>query len=818
MSVSAGSGRVAGWIVAITLSGTWLAGASAQSEFITGTAAETWTTWQAAMDAFLMRDEDAQDARETAFGNVLALDPSAFRIALMADRTVRTGIQAGAILLLEQDIEAGSLGANASRIGDLLLAGREQMNQADDGWYFASIGRFDIAAANFNALVAGNPDPVALLEMADQVKQRHQILLQLIDHPDIGESAHALIRLLARGESMIKSDPLRIKANLDRLGGPPRAFENAVSALKDSGEYAVPFIIQYLRSPDKKPLLRALLRVLPLIDRPGLNPMVLGLSVGDKTTQRYLIDALGKIGYVQSVPYLVKLRDAGSTPAEVRAAVEASLAALKSKGVDFDANADAATLFQQLAEAYYYDRGSLAADTTLDEANVWYWRDDLMQNVPVPTYVFNEIMTMRCCEEALLLDPGKSEAIALWLAANFRREAQLADGQTDATRHANYPTAAYFAQSGGAEYALLALARGIRDGDPAVALGVIEALRKTAGRASLVGRQAATLPLAEALSFPHRMVRIRAGLALGQANPRETFANSQNLMPVLGEALMLHGGSRNALVVDPDAESANAVAGILRGEGYTVLTDGGLLSGLQKVRGDLPSIDVLFVGSDIRDPGLSEGLKSLRAEFAFAAVPVVIINKPADRETVRNLVQSDHRLTDIMPGADSAALVSAVEHVSGAVGLEMITAELGDTIALEAAGTLKTLARTDTPTFDLSRVQAALISVIENTQDPMLRVSVAEVLGYLGSQSAQESIAKIALDAGVDKDMRAAMFAALGEAAKRRGNMLSDDSINAIIKIVEGEDDIRDAASRALGALNLPGNKAGDLIRNQHRG
>ena len=68
------------------------------------------------------------------------------------------------------------------------------------------------------------------------------------------------------------------------------------------------------------------------------------------------------------------------------------------------------------------------------------------------------------------------------------------------------------------------------------------------------------MPLAEALRFPDRLVRIRAGLTLGHGRPMREFPNYQNLMPVLCEALSLHGGARNALVVDADTESANTIA------------------------------------------------------------------------------------------------------------------------------------------------------------------------------------------------------------------------------------------------------------------
>jgi len=789
---------------------------STTAGFVTGPAAQAWEKWYQAMQAILDRN---QVGAEAAFGELLTLDPSPFRIALLADHTVQRTAAGGAVLLFEQDQEARALGPNGRRVADLLAIGREQMNEADDGFYFCQIGRFDVADANFRALLNADPDPVAVLEFTDRVSKRRDILLQLSNNPTVGESVRQMLKLLAVGELRIKADPTRIKENIERLGGPPRGYENACAALQDSGEYAIPFIVQYLRDPAKQELLRPLLRCLPQIDRPALNPLVMALSMNDDATKRYVVETLGSIGYAQAVPYLLRLQNAERLPDSLRSAVQNALDAIASRSGRSTPWPSVAEAFVQLAEDYYADKPSLAADPRLDTANVWYWRDDVLQNIEVPTPIFNEVMCLRCCEEALLADPGCKPALALWLAANFRREAQLPIGQTDPTRPENYPPASYFAQSAGAEYCLLALSRAVDTSDSAVALGTIEALHKTAGPASLVSSAGGRLPLAEALTFPDRLVRIRAALTLGRARPTQSFHNYQNLMPVLAEALALHGGARTALVVDPNDTAANRLAGILRAQGYEVLLDSSLLSGLEKVRAQLPGIDVIFIASDIQSPGLTDGLASLRGEFRFAGTPVVIIARPGDRTRVAELVRADYRLALVADGADNAEIDRAISTVSHAVGARAITPELASALALEAAQVLRDLALTDNPLFKPADAEAALLNALQSP-DLALRVTVAEVLGYLGSRKAQEAIASIALDPAETEDMRVRMFTALAEAAKRRGNLLPTATVQQIVAIAEGEENmtIREAASAALGALNVPGQPASTIIRNQYQG
>lgn len=810
------SAMFVGLVLSMTAVGTAVGQSSVVDEYFSGASRVTWEKWQAAMKAVLARN--ASEA-ETAFDELLKSDPSALRIALLAERTVMRTADGGGVLLLEQDLESGKLSESSKKVAELLAAGREQLNEADDGWYFASVGRFDVAEANFKALLTSNPDPVALLEFADRNPRRAQVLELLIDNATIGASARDMLKLLTRGEALIKADPLRIKENIGRLSGPPRAFENALDALKESGEYSVPFLIEAFQTRPGADASRALLKALPLIDRPALNPLVMTLKMQNLELKKLIIASLGQIPYWQSVPYLLAIREDSRASGEIREAVNQALASLASHGVAVEPNMRAADAFVRLADQYFADAKSLSADVRLDTANVWYWRDNIVQNVEVPTQIFNEIMAMRCCEEALLLDPNLKDAEALWLAANFRREAQLDEGQKDATRPANYPTGAYFAQSAGPEYCLTALGRAVDEGDSAVALGAIEALHKTAGPAALMNTKSERQPLAEALSFSDRLVRVRAALALANALPTQQFPNYQNLMPVLSEALLMYSGARNAMVVDPDAQSQNAISSALRAKGYTVISEASLYAALEKMRRDLPGVDVVFVATDVDKPAIGDALSQLRSEFRFASLPIVLIAKPGQRNMARDMVRADHRLADVGPDASGDACVEAILRVSKAVGTRPVAPELGAALALEAAQVLKALAMTNNAVFDVAAAEPALTASLAST-DANFRQTVAAVLGYLGTRTAQEAIAKIALDSAEQEPARVAMFSALAEAAKRRGNQLADETVKKVLDTAEKEPNLtlREAASRTLGALNLPANPASTIIRNQYGG
>ncbi len=808
------------WALALLVPATPAAAAQptpGQPPFVSGQARALWEKWKTAMQAVAARDREVM---EFAFGELLADHPSPLRIALLGDYTLkRLPNIAGSVLLLEQDYEAGALGDAGRKVAELLITGREQMNEADDGWYFASIGRFDIANANFRALLEQNPDPVALVELTDQNPRRRQILIQISDNPIVGDAARRFLHILEQGERALRADPTRIKQYIRRLGGPPRGFANALERLKAAGEYAIPFMIQTLRDPQQRELVRPILRALPQIDRPALNPLVMALRVPDRTVQQYVIESLGRIGYWQAIPYLLRLKADDSTPPPIRAAVDQALARLRPSAGPLAGIDDPAEAFYVLADQYYGGNRLLAADPRYDTANVWYWRDDILQNIEVPTPIFDEVMAMRCCEECLRLRPDHPQALALWIAANFRREAQLPAGQTDDTRPEPYPPGVYFAQSAGPRYCQLALARAIDDRDPAVALGVIEALRRTAGPASILTPRGGRVALAEALSFPNRMVRVRAALALGRARPRSDFPGSQNLMPVLNEALRLFAGAKNALVVDPDADNANRLAATLRADGYAVLTGSNLFETLHAARQRFAGVDAIVIASDVSGPALAEGYAHLRGEAEFAAVPVVVLSKPGTRDAVEQLVAGDPRVTAVPASVSETDLPRALAAVARAVGAQPVEPEVGKQITLEALGVLEMLAATENPLFGPGGAEKALMDVLASGDAELMRPA-ARVLAYVSSVQAQEAIASLALDAQQDKRLRIDMFDALAQAGRLRGNHLSEATVAKLMEFAEREADLtlREAASRAVGALNLGAGPASTIIRDQYSG
>jgi HEAT repeat protein len=777
---------------------------------LTRAAIEADEVWRAAMVAILADDDDAA---EEAFGKLLEMDVTPLRLAMLEVSTTRRGAGGGAVLLMEQDAQADRLSDNAQQIYERLLIGREQRAQANDGWYFASLGRFDIANANFVALLDQEPDPVALLEFSDEYADRHAILLTLVGDPTIGESVKRILAVLREGERRVKADPLRIRRNIERLSGPPRAFENGIGLLVDSGEYAIPALLEVLGDANQQAVHPAILLALPKIDRPALNPLLAALDTTDQTVQLAIIRTLGKIGYGQAKPYLRALANDQSVSTDVRSAASTQLHQIASEGLIFPEDATPAECFFRLALYYYDQNEALAADPRLETANVWYWRDSILQNVPVPTAIFDEVMAMGLCERALKLDPTLKPALALWLAANFRRAAELGNG-TDATRPDDFPPPDYFAVAAGSEYCQLTLAKAVRDRDPAVALGAIAALQRTAGPATLLGVDEGMQPMADALQFPNRLVRIRAALALANARPQVSFKNAEYLMPVLSETLRLHAGMRYALVIDRQQQASNIIAAALRENGFEVVVAAELVTGMRIARDTQPGIDVVFLAEDIGAGGFEPSLDILANDFQFASAPVVLVQGEQNEQRVKEMSRTDGRLGVLGPNPSPEEIVVAVEDTLAQNGAELISPESGVQIASEAVAALTDLAISRSPLFIPEKIENAVLEVYKS-EDAALRLAAAKLLAEIPSAMGQEAVAKVALSEDTDEDERVAMFDALAMAAKNHGNKLPSILVSDIRKLAEGRENVklRTAAAQVLGALNLPTGMAIEILK-----
>ena len=279
---------------------------------------QVYQAWTKAMEAINKGDYKQANDQLAA---VADKNLSPLRLALMADRT--------GTFRMAQALQDNKLGDVAKSLMQQVEQGRQQRSRAEDGWHYAAIGQFGFAKSNFESLIKSDPDPVAVLELAGYSPHNETILLQLMDREDIGPTAADMLKLLREGRFRLRTDPQQIVANIKKLGENARARANAVEQLKQSGEWAVPFMIDVLMDPGQQVLHTHVLAALDKIGKPAVTPLGVSLAMDNNAVKIFVIRSLGKIGYPHAVPYLKQLAENKETPEQVRSEAVAAIAQIE---------------------------------------------------------------------------------------------------------------------------------------------------------------------------------------------------------------------------------------------------------------------------------------------------------------------------------------------------------------------------------------------------------------------------------------------------------------------------------------------------------
>ena len=662
----------------------------------------------------------------------------------------------------------------------------------------------ELARSNAQAILESGAAPRELYELYVGTENVDQVLAR-------GEGLEGMAELIARirqaveeGFQAKRSDPQEIARALEMLPSSPRAFQLAAGRLEQSGEYAMPQLIQALTDPQTPARTKeAIITVLPRLGRSIVRPLTMALQSDDPQLLQVAATTLGQLQYPEAAPYLQELLH---RPSVLGRTQDAARAALLAVGGQTAAQASAAQLFYDQALKYYYNEPSVAPAAGESTANAWYWRENLgLDFVPVPSAIFDEIYAMRLTRKALEHDPQMYPAVSLWLAARLRKAIQLPQGMVDPTATAEAPSAEFYALAASASFMQDVLARAIKDEDAQLAMLAIGALSRTAGAQSLVQEVAGGVqPLVAALGNANRQVRFMAALTLAAALPTESFQGQDQVVRVLSEMLRVTAGRRALLSVE-DRQLANQLKDILRAGGYDVVDEPVIESAISAAA-RTSGVDLIVLSSA---PAPATALARLRQESLLATTPVLVVKPGAmggslatmDRVTVLEQAELD-------PAAVSAALAQLA-----AADQEGVDPQAAANWTLQSANALWLLGMTGNPVLDVSFARGPLVDLLGDERAPV-RLAAARALSVMGSDAAQQALAGLALDEQADEQTRLAVMALLVDSVRRFGNLLTSDQAQQVVAMVVADTPtaLREAAAAVLGSLNLPSDQIKALI------
>jgi len=139
--------------------------------------------------------------------------------------------------------------------------------------------------------------------------------------------------------------------------------------------------------------------------------------------------------------------------------------------------------------------------------------------------------------------------------------------------------------------------------------------------------------------------------------------------------------------------------------------------------------------------------------------------------------------------------------------------------AVRAAKVMLKLGKTRNRVINLSAARNAVINATRDSR-ANIQMLTGQILAYLDSPDAQRAIAVMALDENNAMDVRISAFNSLATSAKINANLLdvtAIDDIYSLVSSVDADPNLRSAAARAYGSLNLPSQKVKDLILDQSK-
>lgn len=712
----------------------------------------------------------------------------------------------------------------------------ELRKTVDDFWHYGKIARYDLAVPEGQKLLARKSDPVQVLAVFEAVADDHkdnldQWMLRWQGVDQMRDVTTQLMGVLSSAYRIRRGDQQFIEQSIKYLPTGERAYALGISRLRESGELAVPMLLDYLRDPAKRDYHAAVRRALTDLGRSALNPLLAAADMKDQDTLVAVVNCLGEIGYTAPVPYLAQLLNNSDVSPTVKTAAGAALIRIAGASKGDPKQLKASSLFYDLAEKMYYGTSDISADNRSPVAYVWFWDDaNGLKKKDVATPIFGDIMSMRMAERVLRLDASRSDAVSLWLAAYYKREADLPEGAKDPLHADDQPSAHYYGVAAGTRYLNPVLARALNDRNSAVALRTIESLQRIVGQSNVFAgtedaqaaggglRDAMTArePIVAATRYPDRLVRFEAAMALAASVPQKPFPGRERVIPVLAEALG-QTGTPAVLLALPDQNNLNGMMQGLKEVGY--LTAGGTSAASAVAAAEsLPAVDLILISDQLRASEIDRLFVEAGQSPRLQGVPKLIITEtqasPYAAQAMNNPLLS---VTQAQSPATLKEAIEAARRRAGALPLDEKTAT---DYAMRAARLLETLALTRNMVLDPALAQTALLAALQDNR-PELVKAAGTVLALLNSPAAQGGLLGKASEDKTSTEVKLSLYQNLTTSARFFGNLLDSSQIAALNKAVEGESDpqIRAGAAEARGALNLPAEEmARDLILGKQAG
>ncbi|QJX00126.1 hypothetical protein [Frigoriglobus tundricola] len=552
-------------------------------------------------------------------------------------------------------------------------------------------GKFDVAGIFLDEFLKSGPSEAELLEIESKygttVFQQLRTIPKYSDDPasekKIRENIEELIKRGRDAATKVLYQPDRVQKYIRNLGATYEEKIFAQQELKRTGEFAVPFLIDAIRTNPDRDVYSGILETIPVLEAPTMAGWVAALDGFGPDRQYGVLTALSSRRDVLSLtteaqtdftPYLWRVlsRDPKDVPENLRRQALALLNRLY-PGTKADTKRPEVELTEIARKFYDHKARYIGAKTNPDGSPsvvpVWVWDAKLMkiERLPeVPIGQAEEFYGLRYARWALESRPDYGPAQGVILALAAERAVERAKFGALATAEP-----AVYRLLSDAPSAVLGdlLNRGLVEKRTTLVLAMAQVLGDRADRAAATppaGAEVKPSLLVRALSYPDPAVQFAAASALLRSPVPVPPTARPLIVDILRRAAAndpgVPGESKGTvLLADPAKFRSDANALLLRSFGFNVEQ---FTSGRELLRriGRASDFDVIFIDHHAAPPELIDFIGQLRADVKAAARPVFVIAS-SDRPRVPTFDQLLLRTAALIAATENDAVAMPAPYV-----------------------------------------------------------------------------------------------------------------------------------------------------------
>ncbi len=302
-------------------------------------------------------------------------------------------------------------------------------------------------------------------------------------------------------------------------------------------------------------------------------------------------------------------------------------------------------------------------------------------------------------------------------------------------------------------------------------------------------------------NYPDPRVQFAAAVTVLQLDPDREFSGSGRVVETLTRALGDSGGPA-VLVIDPNSQRANNVAGLFqqlgfRGQPITRLTgQEGFKAAVQR-----NDVEVVAIQANVTNWDLSQTIANFRADARTASLPILIFGPEWAEAGVQGVLKRTPLTGFFRESLTLDYFREQVEPFLNGLQSEPLSPEERAAQASAAAYWLAHITSSHrTDIFDIASAEEALSQSIEN---PDIAVNALQALAAIPTKTAQRRLEAVAVNAVYPIPLRELAAIQLAFHIQRHSLLLTTDQVREIQAAVPnaGNPQLASALASVIGSL-----------------